>query len=116
MRGIIALMAAGLVLGPPSAFAQDGRATLEGAAKALGAAGLKSIEYTATGSTFAVGQSTAPGAPWPRFNLKSYTRSINYDSGSQQEDLVLSRADTQPRGGGLPAMGEAHPVIPVAGQ
>ena len=113
MHAILALMAAVLVLWPLSASAQEGRATLESVAKALGAANLKSIEYTATGVNFAIGQSTAPGAPWPRFNLKSYTRSINYDTASSREDQVRSRAE--PRGGGAPAMGEARQILMVSG-
>jgi hypothetical protein len=112
---MLASMAAVVVLWPLSAFAQDGRATLENAAKALGGANLKSIEYTATGANFAVGQSPAPGAPWPRFNLKSYTRSVNYDTASHREDLVRSRADTPARGGGAPATGEARQILVVSG-
>jgi glyoxylase-like metal-dependent hydrolase (beta-lactamase superfamily II) len=95
--------------------AQEGRTTLESVATAMGVANLKSIEYTATGVSFAVGQSTAPGAPWPRFNLKNYTRSIDYDTASLREDAVRSRADAEPRGGGVPAMGEARQIFVVSG-
>jgi hypothetical protein len=45
MHRILALMVAAAMLGPLSALAQDGRAALESAAKALGVA--RSIEYTA---------------------------------------------------------------------
>ena len=38
---------------------------------------IPAVMAAVTGSNFAVGQSTVPGAPWPRFNLKSYTRSVN---------------------------------------
>jgi glyoxylase-like metal-dependent hydrolase (beta-lactamase superfamily II) len=113
MRRILAVLAALVVIWPLTAFAQGGGATLEGVIKATGAANLKSIEYTATGVTFAVGQSVVPGAPWPRFNVKSYTRSINYDTASSREDAIRSRAE--PRGGGLPAMGEARQILVVSG-
>src|SRR5262249_56893541 len=67
-------------LGPAAGLAQDGRATLDGAAKALGADGLSSLQLSGTGSSFAAGQSAVPRAPWPRFTLTSFTRQINYDT------------------------------------
>jgi glyoxylase-like metal-dependent hydrolase (beta-lactamase superfamily II) len=108
-------IAAILLLFPLAADAQNNRATLEAVARAMGASTLKSIEYTGTGANFAIGQSTAPGAPWPRFNLKSYARAVNYDTSSAREDLVRSRADSLPRGGGAPAMGEARQILMVSG-
>ena len=115
MRMIIALMVAIVLALPAAVVAQDGRAVLEEVAKAMGTANLKSIEYTAGGVNFAVGQSVAPGAPWPRFDLKSYTRSVNYETAAHREDLVRSRADSLPRGGGIPAMGEARQTLVVVG-
>ena len=115
MGRLLALIAAVVLLSPLAGFAQDGRALLEEAAKAMGVADLKSIEFTGGGVNFAVGQSVAPGAPWPRFDLKSYTRSVNYETASHREDLVRSRADSVPRGGGIPAMGEARQILVVAG-
>ncbi len=49
--------------------AQDARAVIAAASKAMGADGLRSVEYSATsGSTYAVGQAPGPGRPWPRFD------------------------------------------------
>jgi len=115
MRKTLALMVAMLLLSPVVGYAQDGKATLESVAKAMGATTLNSIQYTGTGVNFAVGQSPTAGAPWPRFNLKSYTRSINYETASLQDELVRSRADAQPRGGGLPAIGEARQNFLLSG-
>jgi hypothetical protein len=50
---------------PRFGAAQDGRATLEAASKTLGADGLKTIQYSASGVSFAVGQSAVPGAALP---------------------------------------------------
>lgn len=108
MYRILALTVAFLLLTPLAAPAQD-RAALENVAQALGAASLKSIEFTGTGESFAVGQSSVPGTPWPRFTLKSLTRQINYDTASLRSEQALVRADT--RGGGVPAMGEARQVF-----
>jgi hypothetical protein len=49
---------------------QDAKTVLEGMAKSMGATDLKSIQYSGSGSIFAVGQNPNPTAPWPRFNVK----------------------------------------------
>src|SRR5215472_12150873 len=96
--------------------AQETRITLDDVARAMGGASLKSIEYTGAGASFAVGQSTAPGQPWPRFDVKSYVRSVNYETASLREDAVRQRTDASPRGGGVPAMGEARQIFAVSGE
>ena len=96
--------------------AQETRITLDDVARAMGGASLKSIEYTGAGASFAIGQSTAPGQPWPRFDVKSYVRSVNYETASLREDAVRQRTDASPRGGGVPAMGEARQIFAVSGE
>ncbi len=61
----------------------------------MGADGLKSLEYSGSGVTFAFGQSAAPGQPWPRLNLKSFTRSVNYETASLRDENVARRARTR---------------------
>ena len=105
-----------LLVLPRAAYAQDARATLESAARALGAPGLKSIEITGSGSSFALGQSYVPGAPWPRFNLKSFTRTVNYETASMRDDLVRTQGEDPPRGGGQqPIRGEQRQIFVVSG-
>ena len=90
-----------LLVSPLGASAKDARVTLDDVAKALGASTLKSIQYTGAGGAYAVGQSPAPGLPWPQFNAKSYTRSVNYETPSLRDEQVrylpkeklLSQAD-----------------------
>ena len=116
MRTMIAVIASVLLLlAPHSAHAQDGKAALERVAAALGANLVTSLVYDASGVNYAVGQSQTAGAPWPKFNVTRYTRSINYDTTASQEDLVRARADSAPRGGGLPAMGPARQIFVVNG-
>ena len=91
-----------LLLSSAPADAQDARATLDAATKALGAANLKSYEMTASGVSWATGQSPAPGSPWPRFVVKNLTRSVNYETASMREVWVRARPEDPPRGGGLP--------------
>src|SRR5262249_61149862 len=56
---------------------------------------------TATGAMFDTGQSAVPGQRGPQFTLKSYARSINYETASAQTDFERARAEV--RGGGAPA-------------
>ena len=105
---IVALM-------PHVGACQDAKTALEGVAKAMGGTDLKSIQYTGSGSTFAVGQNPNPTAPWPRFNAKSYTRSINYDTASMRDEIVRTQAEHPPRGGTAFVIGEQRQVQLVSG-
>ncbi|HSF07033.1 MAG TPA: MBL fold metallo-hydrolase [Methylomirabilota bacterium] len=116
MRETLALIAAILVFSPVASAAQDARATLADVAKAMGATTMNSIQYTGSGVSFSVGQSATAGMAWPRFNVKSYARSINYETGSLRQEQVVSRADAQPRGGGLPTTGEARQNVQLSGE
>ena len=116
MRSIVVTLAALLVLVPLTTHAQDGRAGIDAVGRALGAPALKSIEYSASGILFQTGQSQAPGQPWPRFNIKSLTRVINYETASAREEWIRTQALDPPRGGGLqPIRGEQKQVFVVSG-
>src|SRR5262245_14375926 len=110
MRILAALLTAVLALLPFAADAQDAKATLEAASTALGTADVKSIEMQGSGSMFLVGQSSVTGEPWPLFNVRTFTRVVNYDTASLREDLMRTRALEPPRGGGAYVRGE-HPVV-----
>ena len=85
-------------------------------AKNMGAVNLKSIKYSGSGFNFALGQSVRPFAPWPKFNVKSYTRTINYETGSSQEEMLRTQYENPPRGGGAqPIIGEQRQVQLVSG-
>ncbi len=92
------LSVAAAVLAQDSAFAQDAAAVLKRASDAMGATNLKSIRYTAEGTGYTFGQAFKPGMPWPKINVHSQTRTINYDTASMRDEIVLSRGE--PRGGG----------------
>jgi len=115
MRTILASLVAAVLLSPLAGHAQDGRAALDNVAKAMGAASIKSIEITASGANFAVGQSTAPGAPWPRFIVRTFTRTANYETGSLRDDLARTRADDPPRGGAPFVRGEQRLIFLLRG-
>ena len=103
-----------LALMPRLGNGQDSRAVLDGVTKAMG--DVKSLQYTGNGAYFFLGQSVAPGTPWPRFNLKTFTRTINYDTPAMRDDFVRTQADPAARGGGgIPLIGEQRLIQGVSG-
>ena len=96
----------------PSAQQSD---ALKAAATALGAANLKTLQFTGSGANFSVGQNFTPNDPWPRVTVKNYTASINYDTGSMRQELLREMGTTMPRGGGAPFTGEQRQIQVVGG-
>ena len=118
MRKALVVMAAVVLLAPWAARvqAQESRAALESFARSMGGATVKSIQYTGTGVLYQAGQAITPGASWPRFNVTSYTRSVNYETASLRDEVVRTQAEDPPRGGGVqPVRGEARQVLLVSG-
>jgi glyoxylase-like metal-dependent hydrolase (beta-lactamase superfamily II) len=109
------LLASVLLFSPIIAAAQDSRAALEAVSKALGATGLKSIEIQGGGTVFQVGQSYTAGTAWPQFNVRSFTRVVNYDTASLRDDLLRTRALEPPKGGGPYVRGEHRQVFVLSG-
>src|SRR2546425_12678006 len=115
MRTVLSRLAAVLVLlSPLAAIAQD--ASLDQVAKAMGAVGMKSIQYSGSGVNFQVGQNFSPDTPWPRFVVKSYTRVVNYENSSLRDEVVRTQGENPPRGGGgQPLVGEPPQIfVPAA--
>jgi glyoxylase-like metal-dependent hydrolase (beta-lactamase superfamily II) len=116
MRRLFAWTAALVLCTPIASPAQNARATLDGAAKAMSSVEVKSIEFSGSGVFFAPGQSYTPGQPWPRFIAKSQTRSINYETASLRDDVVRMQGENPPRGGGVqPVRGEVRQQFVLSG-
>jgi len=115
MRMFLSRLAAILaLLSPLVATAQD--ASLDSVAKAMGAASVKSIQYSGSGVNFQVGQNYSPDLPWPRFIVKSYTRAASYDTPALRDDLVRLQGEDPPRGGGgQPVRGEQRQIFVMSG-
>jgi glyoxylase-like metal-dependent hydrolase (beta-lactamase superfamily II) len=64
--------------------AQNARSAVEAALQAMG--NPKSIQYTGSGATFNVGQNVNPTTPWPRAELRSLTRTIDYETQSLRHE------------------------------
>ena len=108
-------MLLGLLAG--TASAQDAQSVLRAAATAMGNPGdVRSVQYSGVGWIAAVGQSFAPTDDWPRFEVTSYTRTIDYPSRSSREEL-MRRQGSYPTmgGGGTPLQGEQRQVLATAG-
>ncbi len=111
----ILLVAFGLTVG--TAAAQDAKTALQAASTAMGGTNLKSIEYSGTGWNAAVGQSYSPNDDWPRFEITSYTRTVDYDARFSKEDLARRQGNYPPRGGGgTPIQGEQLQTAVVGGK
>ena len=116
MRMLIVVLTAALLFSPFTASAQGDRAALEAAEKALGATGLKSIEIQGGGTFFWAGQSYAAGTAWPQFNVRSLTRTVNYETASLREEMIRTRALEPPKGGGPYVRGEHKAVAVLSGE
>jgi glyoxylase-like metal-dependent hydrolase (beta-lactamase superfamily II) len=90
-----------------TAAAQDARTVIAAASRHLGVDTLKTVQYSATGSDFVLGQAPNPSSPWPRFINKSYTRAINFETPASRVERVRVQGETPPHGGGQqPLVGE----------
>lgn len=115
-KRVVAIIAV-LLLVSFAAFAQDAKSILQNAEKAMGTANLKSIEYSGSGSDFALGQAANPNAAWPRFNVKSYNRLIEYETPVLREEKVRTQGENPVRGGGgQPLAGEQRQIQIVSAQ
>lgn len=114
MRRYFALAFAGVLALTSTPSAQQGGA-LQSAAATLGAANIKTVQFSGSGANFSVGQNYTPNDPWPRVTVKNYTALINYETGSMRVELVREGGPVMPRGGGAPLFGEQRQIQLVSG-
>jgi glyoxylase-like metal-dependent hydrolase (beta-lactamase superfamily II) len=112
MRAVARTIVGVAALSAAVAFAQGD--ALDRAAKTMGANELKTLRYTADGTGHTFGQAFKPGLAWPKIKLPSVTRSVNYETGSMRDEIVLSRAEAL-GGGGYPHTGEQRSDQYVSG-
>jgi glyoxylase-like metal-dependent hydrolase (beta-lactamase superfamily II) len=70
------------------------------AADAMGATNLNSIQFSGSGTNYAFGQAYTPGGPWPRFEVKTYTAAVDYQTPAMKVDMLRAQGEHPPRGGG----------------
>ena len=84
--------------------------------RAIGADALRTLEYSGSGFDFAFGQAYAPGEAWPKFNVKSYTRAVDFERPASLATRVRTQFENPPRGGGLqPINGEQTQTQTIIG-
>ena len=86
MRKKLTLALVMLALTPWAGQAQDAKAVLDGAVKAMG--DVNSLQFSGSGAYFAFGQAYTPGAEWPRFGVKSYSRTVDYETPAMRDEYV----------------------------
>jgi glyoxylase-like metal-dependent hydrolase (beta-lactamase superfamily II) len=95
------------------------RAVLQAADAAIGASRLNAVEYSGTGLVTVLGQNYSSGLDdtWPRFDLKSYRRVIDYLSMSMREEQVRVQGSwpANKGGGNRPIVGERRQTQLVNG-
>jgi hypothetical protein len=94
-RNLSATAAVALVL-TGSAAAQDAKAVIAAASKAMGGDTLNTIEYSATGFDFVLGQAYSPNTPWPKFMNKTYKRVIDCRVPASRVDRVRVQFENPP--------------------
>jgi glyoxylase-like metal-dependent hydrolase (beta-lactamase superfamily II) len=100
-----------------TAAAQDATAVLRAASAAMGAANVRSIQYSGTGWAAPVGQGYTSTSDWPRLELSSYTRVIDYDARSSREEWNRRQGNYPPQGGGgVPVTGDWRQSFMVSGE
>jgi glyoxylase-like metal-dependent hydrolase (beta-lactamase superfamily II) len=100
-----------LAVAAGSASAEDARSVVQAAAAAMGAANLTSIQYSGSGWIAAPGQSFSLTDDWPRWEVPSYSRLVDYNGRAYREEYVRRQGTYPPRGGGgTPLAGEQRIV------
>ena len=94
-----------------SSAAQDAKTVIANAAKAMGADNLKTIQYSGSGTESSFGQAYDTKSGWPGFEVKTYTRTINFETPAWQIQRVNGDQPADRRGGG--GAGAANQVVIV---
>src|SRR6516165_6996099 len=104
-----AMIASAAAQNAPNPAQAAAKALLQAADQAIGASKVKSAVISATGWMGYPGQQFAQG-DLPRTDLKSYVRTVDYDSKSAKTEYVRVQGNNGIRGGGagFPVQGEQH--------
>jgi glyoxylase-like metal-dependent hydrolase (beta-lactamase superfamily II) len=96
--------------------AQDVNAILRTVGTTIGADNLRCVTYSGSGYVGAVGQNYTPRDDWPRVELASYTKTVNFDAKSAREEQVRRQGTFPARGGGgMPIQGDVRQINLVSG-
>jgi glyoxylase-like metal-dependent hydrolase (beta-lactamase superfamily II) len=100
----------------PAAQSSSAQAVLQAVATNIGAANLRCITYSGRGYVGAVGQNFTPRDDWPRIELASYTKSVDFDARSSREEQLRRQGSFPARGGGgIPIQGDVRQINLISG-
>jgi glyoxylase-like metal-dependent hydrolase (beta-lactamase superfamily II) len=102
-----------LALTSSTAEAQDARAVLQAAVKAMGTETVKCLTYSGNtgGYVGIVGQNYHPKEDWARVELASFSRTINFDARTMRDEQVRRQGNYPRRGGGgIPIEGDQRQI------
>src|ERR1700688_4053865 len=102
-----------LLAGTASAQTVDARKALEAASKAMGAANMKTLQYSASGWCSQIGQTYGLAEDWPHYEVADYTRVIDYDAKWSREDYTRRQGKYPLLG--RPPMPEEHVTTILSG-
>ena len=116
MKKCLPIVLALALLSSVTTRAQDAKTALDAAATALGAANLRSIQFSGWGSDYIFGQPYDGNSPWPRFNLPTYSMTIDYATPAMRDDRRRAQAENPPLGGGFqPLAAEIRQIWALSG-
>ena len=75
---------------------------------------IRTLQVSASGSDFVVGQGWQPRGPWPRFNVERYDRTMDFAASASSLVTMRSQALDPPRGGARQPLDRAEQVTAVA--
>ena len=82
----------------------------------MGAAHLKTVQFSGWGYDYVFGQAYNGDAPWPRFNLPGFTMTIDFAAPAMRDDRRRTQLEDPPLGGGFqPMFGEQRLIAVVNG-
>jgi len=91
----------------------DAAAVIAAAERAQGGP-IRTMQLSASGSDFVVGQGWQPRGPWPRFNVERYERTMDFEASASSLVTMRSQALDPPRGGARQPLERAEQVTAVA--
>ena len=111
-RFALVLVLAGVCGLKAEAFGSD----LQQIADALDVSTTRTFQFTGNGRMFALGQAASPVAAFPRYYVKSWTRTYDFTAGAMRDEIVRIQGETPPAGGGgQPIEGDQRVVSLVHG-
>ena len=114
---IVLTLTAAITAGTLAQAPADSKATLDAVSKTLGAANLRTLEFSGWGYDYVFGQAYHGTSPWPRFNVPGYTMSIDFAAQAVRDDRRRAQLEDPPLGGGFqPLFGEMRQIWVASGQ